>query len=379
MKLTRRFGASIAALGLATTLAAAPLASAAEKTPADVAGDAKVGTVSALSFTPKTVSGKKEPQAWLKQVDGKFLKSYQVHSPSMNKDIPVAVIPAHDAQGNAVSGAPTVYLLNGAGGAEQDNDWVVLAKTVDFYKDKSVNVVIPMQGAFTYYTDWVEENLNTPYLQGPQKWETFLTQELPGPMEAELGANNKRAVVGFSMSATSALLLPQHNPGFYDASASFSGCAATSTFLPYEYLRLTVNRAGAQPEQMWGPRGGTYNVYNDALVNAEKLRGTELYISTATGLASETDMPGYMTARGTSPEKASASALTLFVEGGAIEAAMNACTHDLKAKLDRAAIPAHYELRNTGTHSWPSWREDLALSWEKTLAPALGLAPKPTN
>ncbi|PFG27371.1 alpha/beta hydrolase [Corynebacterium renale] len=374
MKLTRRFGASIAALGLATTLAAAPFATAAEKTAADVAGDAPVGTVAPLSFTPMSVTDQ-EPQEWLSKVDGKFLKSYQVHSPSMNKDIPVAVIPAHDKDGNPVSGAPTVYLLNGAGGAEQDNDWIVLAKTVDFYKDKSVNVVIPMQGAFTYYTDWVDETLDTPYLKGPQKWETFLTKELPGPIEQELNANNKRAVVGFSMSATSALLLPQHNQGFYDAAASFSGCAATSSFLPYEYLRLTVSRGGAQPEQMWGPRGGTYNVYNDALVNAEKLRGTELYISTATGLASETDMAGYMRDKGVSNEKASASATTLIVEGGVIEGAMNACTHDLKAKLDRAGIPANYELRNTGTHSWPGWRSDLETSWNTTLAPALGLEP----
>ncbi len=126
---------------------------------------------------------------------------------------------------------------------------------------------------------------------------------------------------------------------------------------------------------MWGPRGGTYNVYNDALVNAEKLRGTELYISTATGLASETDMAGYMRDKGVSNEKASASATTLIVEGGVIEGAMNACTHDLKAKLDRAGIPANYELRNTGTHSWPGWRSDLETSWNTTLAPALGLEP----
>ena len=144
------------------------------------------------------------------------------------------------------------------------------------------------------------------YFQGPQKWETFLTKELPGPIEDHLDADSRRAVVGFSMSGTSALVLPTKVPGFYDAAASFSGCAATSSPAGYNFARLTVNRgAGAQanyqtvtPEQMWGPMGGEYNRANDALVNAEKLRGTELYVSTATGLASENDMVSTLVGKG---------------------------------------------------------------------------------
>ena len=63
----------------------------------------------------------------------------------------------------------------------------------------------------------------------------------------------------------------------------------------------------------------------------------------------------------------------LQVEGGVIEAAVNKCTHDLKAKLDGLGIPAHFELRNVGTHSWPYWTEDMDRAWHTTIKPALGV------
>lgn len=80
----------------------------------------------------------------------------------MERDIPVAVIPATDANGEHVNNAPTIYLLNGAGGAEQNADWLKMYKTRDFFTGKGVNVVIPQAYAFTYYTDWLDENVQSP-------------------------------------------------------------------------------------------------------------------------------------------------------------------------------------------------------------------------
>ena len=384
MKLFR----SVAAVATATALtfgaasAVAPaVADAAPVTARQAAGNAPVGTVKNWNTHPAptaVITGK--TAEWVKQVDHNKVWAFWVSSPSMGRDIPVAVIPARNAQGQLVKNAPTIYLLNGAGGAEQNSDWLSYAETQKFYEKKGVNVVIPMEGAFSYYTDW----LHTPkaeYFRGPQKWETFLTKELPGPIESRLGADNRRAIVGFSMSGTSALVLPEKVQGFYDAAASFSGCAATSTPAPYNFARLTVNRGAGSaanfqtvtPEQMWGPMGSPYNRANDALVNANKLRGTKLYISTATGLAAKEDMVGYIASQGYSQAAASGAALTLQVEGGVIEAAINSCNHDLRAKLTKLNIPAHYEFRNTGTHSWPVWRKDLENSWYKTIKPAFNM------
>ena len=119
--------------------------------------------------------------------------------------------------------------------------------------------------------------------------------------------------------------------------------------------------------------GGEYNRYNDALVNAEQLRGTALYFSSATGLAGRSDQVSYLVGQGLPEALAPIGAAQLQVEGGIIEAAINQCNHDMRAKLDSLGIPAHYEFRNAGTHSWPYWLEDMERSWYTTIGPAFGL------
>ncbi|MGV0326034.1 alpha/beta hydrolase [Corynebacterium confusum] len=349
----KRLSTLLATAALAATATAVPAATAATLTPADVNGGAPASEVSDLQVTDAVANSK-----WYKQYkdDDRVLK-LQASSPAMDgRQIPLAVIPAGEPN------RPTIYLLNGAGSAEQDTDWLSQAQTVDFYADKKVNVVIPQAGAFSYYTDW-EQTPNGKYLQGPQKWETFLTKELPGSIESRLQANNKRAIAGMSMSATSSLLLAQHNQGFYDAVGSFAGCAATAYPMEYEFLRLTVNRGGGQPEQMWGRQGSANNRYNDALMNSEKLRGAKLYISSGSGLADETAMPSYLQSKGASQAEAAVGSAVNQVEGGVIEAGVNHCTHNLKAKLDSQKIPATYNFRNAGVHNWTGWREDLEKSW----------------
>ena len=84
-------------------------------------------------------------------------------------------------------------------------------------------------------------------------------------------------------------------------------------------------------------------------------------------------MVSTLVGKGASVPEASASAMVLQVEGGVIEGAINTCNHDLKAKLNSLNIPAHYEFRNVGTHSWPDWRKDLENSWYKTIKPAFGM------
>ena len=297
--------------------------------------------------------------------------TYEVYSTSMERQIPVATIPATNEVGKRVLDAPTIYLLNGAGGAEQDNDWLTLNKstdghegTIEFYSGKGVNVVIPMAGAFSYYLDWVDTP-NGNYLNGPQKWETFLTKELPGPIENALDANGQRGIIGFSMSASSALLMAENNPNFYDAVGAFSGCYAMADPVAHMGHSLTVERGGGTMEQMVGPAGSDASIKNDALLNAGKLTGTgtEIYVSNSSGLAGETDMAGYYTERGADFATALANSAVLQVEGGVIEAFTNKCTHDLKAKLDSEGVPATFNFRNVGTHSWPTWRDDISASW----------------
>ena len=389
MHTLRSIGSSVAGIAIAAGVLSAPIASAVE--PAEIQGDATPSTIREVNLTDSadaeninyaiTTEGEnrvvdiaklKDKDKWKgyafghKSGQGKHygnhVKALTATSAAMGgREVPLAVI---TPDGNFDKKRPTLYLLNGAGGAEQGMDWLTatanhdidpkaegMQDMVDFYTSKDVNVVIPQAGAFSYYTDWVSSP-NSGYLKGPQKWETFLTKELPGALEDHIGGNGKRAIAGMSMSATSSLLLAEHNPGFYNAVGSFSGCAATSRPLPRLYTQLTVNRGGGSADQMWGAMGSEYNVYNDALVNANpnNLGKSETYVSVNSGLGGANDwgVPG---------------SSTLIVEGGVIEAAMNSCTHDLKAKMDSQGMKADWNFRNTGTHSWPGWRNDLFTSW----------------
>lgn len=390
MKITRRILAACATVGLfAGALGAPAVAGASEITPAQVANGAELAKISSEPYAfPKDYPTSQIPE-WYKAINRKgtdtvrgyadkpLVQVLSVYSPSMDRTIPIVV------KKSPKPNSPTYYLLNGAGGGEQDTtDWVSQTNILDFMMDKDVNLVLPMAGKFSYYIDWANQE-KIPGLGGPgapegkkQMWETFLVKELPGPMEKYLQANNKRGISGMSMAATSSLLLAEHNPGFYDAVGSFSGCAATSTPLPYQFARLTMNNGSgstATVQDVFGPQGSAHNVHNDALVHAEKLRGAKLYVSNGSGLASKYDTAGFRREQGIDPGTAFAGSAQTTVVGGVIEAATNSCTHDLKVKLDAAGIPADFTFHNVGTHSWPSWAQDIELSWKSTFSPALGV------
>ncbi|SLJ15399.1 putative esterase [Mycobacteroides abscessus subsp. abscessus] len=81
------------------------------------------------------------------------------------------------------------------------------------------------------------------------------------------------------------LALPIAKPGLYKAAAAYSGCAQTSDPVGSEFVKLTVETwGGGDTENMWGPQGSEEWVKNDPYVNAEGLRGLELYISTGNGI-----------------------------------------------------------------------------------------------
>jgi S-formylglutathione hydrolase FrmB len=304
------------------------------------------------------------------------MEELKVHSPSMGRDIPVVTIHAKDDPANA----PTIYLLNGADGGTGAANWLQQSSAIDFYGNKigNVNVVIPMSGGFSYYTDWQEPSSldgDGNGKGGVQKWETFLTKELPAPMESHLGtSSDKRAIIGMSMSASTTLVYGEQHEGLYDSIGSFSGCPSTSGGPANSAdVVLAMKDTGASYEQMWGDRDGDVAHRNDAQLNVEKLRNQKnIYISTGTGLMGEHDVPSGDILRGNA-----LGSVTPAVEGGAIEAVTNNCTHAFKAKADQAGINQAnnnlvYDFHATGTHQWGYWQDDMINSWP-TIAAGLGL------
>ncbi|WP_258080670.1 alpha/beta hydrolase [Nocardia nova] len=283
-----------------------------------------------------------------------------VHSASMRKDIEVQVQRAADQS----TPRPVLYLLLGAGGGIDGATWATRTDAWDFLADKDVNVVTPIGGMFSYYADWERDD---PRL-GRNKWRTFLTEELPPLLDKFLNANGRNGIAGYSMSATTTLALAATTPGLYSAVGSYSGCAQTSDPVGREFVRLTVEEWGlSNVENMWGPPGDPNWVRNDPYVQAEGLRGKAIYIANGTGLPGPYDnyggkysLPG---AWGFSNQ---------IVLGGIIEAGTDYCAHNMQSRLNSLGIPATYNFRPTGTHSWGYWQDDLKQSWP-VLAAGLGL------
>ncbi|MFE3445996.1 alpha/beta hydrolase [Nocardia sp. NPDC059180] len=280
----------------------------------------------------------------------------------MGRAIRVQVLRAADTR----TPRPTMYLLNGSQGGPNESGWDAQTDAMTFLRDKNINVVTPVGGAGSYYTDWIRDD---PAL-GRNKWQTFINEELPPAIEQFLGANTQRTLAGVSMSGTSVLNLAIAKPGFWQSVASYSGCAQTSDPIGQEFVRITVeNWSGASSvENMWGPRNGPLWRANDPLLNAEKLRGTAIYLSAGSGIpAAPHDTPA--------DRRVAEGRIPLPVQilfGAPIEAAVHSCTVNLARRLQELDIPVTFDDRPVGTHSWGYWEDDLHRAWP-FLADTVGL------
>ncbi|MFF0608584.1 alpha/beta hydrolase [Nocardia tengchongensis] len=309
----------------------------------------------ALSLSPigtATADPADSAGAHLVSIDrpGQRQEEFKVYSAAMDRVITLQVLTAFD---NSVP-RPTLYLLNGAGGGEDAATWYRQTDVVGFFSDKNVNVVSPVGGKFSYYTDWQQDD---PAL-GRQKWETFLTSELPPIIDKTLNTSGVNAIAGVSMSATSALNLAILAPDRYRAVAAYSGCASTADDNSRKYIQLVLDRGNAEARNMWGAPGDPDWTRHDAVLNAEKLRGKALFISSSTGLPGPLD-----TLDSPSIGGRPATLANQIILGGVIEAATNGCTHALADKLGALGIPAQIEFRPSGTHSWRYWEDALHRSW----------------
>ncbi|KAA0024949.1 alpha/beta hydrolase [Antrihabitans cavernicola] len=264
-----------------------------------------------------------------------------VYSPAMNKVIKNRVL--HAAGGPA----PTLYLLTGLGGGEDNISWWDDTDVRAFFAGKHVNVVMPVGGRSSMYTDW---NADDPVL-GRNKWQTYLTRELPGLIDGHLGATGANAIAGVSMAAGPALDLAIQAPDVYRAVGSYSGCAKTSDIPGATAVSTIVGLGGGNPINMWGVPSSPQWVAHDPYVNAQRLAGKAIYISAATGIPGSIDKNGF--------------------PNPPVEALSAVCTGLFASRLAQFGIPAKYVLHPRGAHTWGLWEDDLRQSWP-VIAGAIG-------
>jgi S-formylglutathione hydrolase FrmB len=283
------------------------------------------------------------------------------YSPSMNRNIPLLVRPS------ATPDAPTLYLLNGVDGGKERNQWFGKGGAVEFFADKDVNLVMPVDGKNSYYSDWYSSSTLDRADRGGriQQWATYLAEELPGPLEDALDANGVRAVLGMSMSATSALQLVEDNPGFYSAAAAISGCYDTTSRQGRQMVDVVVGRdgSGATAEELWGPVEGDAAHANNPALHLDQLtpevQGTRipLYFSASTGV------PTTEEAAGISQITDPVDLATSVVFGPGLEIGAKSCTVDLEHSLAGTDVDATFNYPAHGLHSWAHFASELPRAW----------------
>ncbi|ALG83664.1 alpha/beta hydrolase [Gordonia phthalatica] len=275
----------------------------------------------------------------------------EVYSGAMGRTIQLNVLRPTDSD----APAPILYLLNGAGGGEDAATWRAKTDYKRFFADKHVNVVTPVGGAFSYYTDWQKDD---PVL-GRNKWQTFLTEELPPLLDTALNATGANAIAGISMSGTSVFNLAIAAPKLYRSVAAYSGCARTSDPLGQAYIRTVIgDRGRGDVTNMWGPLDGPGWRDNDPYLHVSALKGVKVYMTSGTGL------PGrYDTLDSRLIDGDPAVLMDQVLMGGVIEAAVRSCTTQMEQALKSAKVDTTVINRPLGTHSWEYWQKDLHTTW----------------
>ncbi|WP_458686220.1 alpha/beta hydrolase [Nocardia tengchongensis] len=298
---------------------------------------------------PSVTSVTKEGRTW----------HLKVYSAAMGRDITVDVQrPVDESQP-----APNLYMLNGLDAGEGTASWAAQTNALGFLADKQVNVIQPIGGRGSYYADWIQADPNL----GLNKWTTFFTEELPPLLDATLGSTGLNSLAGLSTSGTSVLQLAESKPGLWKSVAAYSGCAQIADPMGKQFVKLAVETwAGGNTLNMYGPADSPLWAAHDPVINAEKLRGTQLYVSSGSGIPLQRDVEFY-TKSAPGIQGDVNLALGMIIEGG-----VNACTHNLQDKLNSLNIPATFQFDPVGTHYWPYWESALHNSWPM-LAAGMGL------
>jgi diacylglycerol O-acyltransferase/trehalose O-mycolyltransferase len=236
-------------------------------------------------------------------------------------------------------GAPAVYLLDGLRARDDRSGWDIETPAFDEYSGSGMSVVAPVGGRSSFYADWYGSANGQTY-----KWETFLTNELPGYLSGRGVRSTRNAVVGVSMSGSSALILAAYHPGQFAYAASLSALLNPSQGSEPTFIKLAMNdEGGFNPEDMWGPTGGPGWQRNDPTLQAGKLvaNNTRLWIYSGNGTPSE------MIGEGSLPGQ--------VIEQIILQS--NVAFRD--AYTAAGGHNATFNLDDNGVHSWGYWNAQL--------------------
>lgn len=287
------------------------------------------------------------------------VERWVVASPAMKRNVEVEVLPARDQS----VAAPMLYMLDGLSGPTTSgwlrNGQMIQALEAD---DANVTVVMPTQAGGSLYTDWSSYD---PKL-GIQKWETFLSEELPQVMEsteAGINWNGKKGIGGLSMGASGAIRNAALYPGQWQAAFGISGCYSTMDGASKTLHRMITEPRGGDLENMWGPYGSAEWIRHDLTLNKEalaNLKNVRVHLSASDGNITDID-------RIPAEESMPFHELPLWA---VVEQGMRHCTKKLDAAMQQAGVRADVRYTTGRIHDWPLYRDEFPNAWA-SIKPAL--------
>jgi diacylglycerol O-acyltransferase / trehalose O-mycolyltransferase len=284
---------------------------------------------------------------------GAAVEVLNVPSPSMGRDITVQF------QGG---GPKAVYLLDGLRAQDDRNGWDINTGAFQWFDGSGLSVVMPVGGMSSFYTDWYRPAVGNGTTQ-TYKWETFLTSELPAWLAANKGISaSGNAVVGLSMSGSSALILAAYHPGQFIYAGALSGFLNLSKGLWPVLVGLAMSDAGGfNALDMWGPYGGAAWQRNDPMLQIGRLvsNGTRIWVYSGNG--NPTDLDAGL---------GNAQIPAQFLEGLTIRT-----NKEFQAAYSRAGGGnGVFNFPPNGTHSWGYWGGQLQ-AMKPDIQRVLGAAP----
>jgi diacylglycerol O-acyltransferase / trehalose O-mycolyltransferase len=241
-------------------------------------------------------------------------------------------------------GPKAVYLLDGLRARDDNSGWDIETRAFEDYYESGLSVVMPVGGMSSFYTNWQSPAVGNGRTQNYQ-WETFLTSELPAYLAANKGISQTgNAVVGLSMSGSSALILAAYHPGQFSYAGSLSGFLNLSQGIWPTLVGVSMRDAGGfDATAMWGPGGGPAWQRNDPTLQAGRLvaNGTRIYVYTGNG------RPGDLGGGGDIPGQV-----------------LESITQDSNRAFEQAYLAdgggnGTFVFPPTGTHGWGYWGSQL--------------------
>lgn len=269
-----------------------------------------------------------------------------------------------------------VYALDGLRARNDLNGWEIETNVAQTLTKWNINVVMPIGGQSSFYTDWVAPSSFGPLgsssgsgtgsasgsagtgsasgsanQQVKYMWETFLTRDLRYALKDRLGFQPFRnGIFGLSMGGSAALTLAAYHPDQFNYAGSFSGFLNISVPGMPEAIRIAMLDAGGfNVDCMW-PRFSPQWFRNDPLVFADLLKreNIRLFVASGNGVPGHYDIPN------------SLDAAVHVPIGMGLEALAFVNTQAFKVKMD--IIGYHnviWDFPPIGVHNWPYWVDNV--------------------